>query len=96
MRARYREDDRVEKLITTKDPLPYSFRRFPFVARRLQKGSRVRVVFEPINSIYAQRNYNAGGVVSDEDASASRTVTVALYHDLDNASVVRLPIGATE
>jgi putative CocE/NonD family hydrolase len=62
MRARYREGLREPKLIRTVQPLRYDFDRFTFVSREIKKGSRLRMVIGPINSIQIQRNYNSGGV----------------------------------
>ena len=39
-----------------------------FVARRLMKGSRLRLVVYSPNSIFWQKNYNSGGIVADETA----------------------------
>src|SRR5262249_25042871 len=50
-RARYREGLRVEKLITTKEPLRYDFDRFFFVSRRIQADHRLRLVVRPNHTI---------------------------------------------
>lgn len=94
MRARYRESLREPKRVTPGKPLEYRFD-FPFVARRVAKGSRLRLVFAPVNSIHLQRNYNSGGVVAQESARDARTVTVQLLHDAQHRSVLHVPLGAT-
>src|SRR5262249_47308155 len=58
IRARHRESLSKDMLIRTHDPLRYDFQRFTFVARRIARGSRLRLVIGPINSIYSQKNYN--------------------------------------
>jgi putative CocE/NonD family hydrolase len=93
LRARYREGLRTPKLVKTPAPLRYDFGRFTFVSRLIKQGSRLRVVIGPANSIYNQKNYNAGGVVSDESIEDARTVKVRLYHDAAHPSALYVPIG---
>jgi uncharacterized protein len=93
IRARYREGLREERLIGTREPLRYDFSRFPFISRRIKKSNRLRLVIGPLTSIYAQRNYNSGGIVADETVKDARTVTVRLYHDETHPSALYLPIG---
>jgi len=96
MRARHREGLRAAKLVTTKDALRYDFNSFTFVSRQVAKGSRLRLVVGPMNSIYTQKNYNSGGVVSDETMKDARPVTVKLLHDKAHPSALYLPIGQAE
>lgn len=93
MRARYRLDPRVPRLISTREPLCYDFNRFMFVSKRLERLSRLRLVIGPVSSIYHEKNYNSGGIVADESVEHARTVTVSLYHDREHASVLYVPIG---
>jgi uncharacterized protein len=93
-RARYRESARRSVPITTTEPLKYQFEGFTFVSRRIARGSRLRLVFAPVNSIYAQKNHNSGKDVANESVEDSRTVTVKLFHDSAHPSVLRVPIGA--
>src|SRR5262249_51470638 len=72
----------------------YDFDRFTFVARRIQKGSRLRLVVAPMNSLYVEKNYNTGGVVAEETGKDARTVNVTLYHDAAHASALFVPIAA--
>jgi putative CocE/NonD family hydrolase len=94
MRARYREDLYREQLVTTAEPLQYRFDRFMFVARRIRRGHRLRLVIGPIDSIYAQRNYNSGGIIADESMSDARTVTVKLFHDDAHRSALYVPLAS--
>jgi putative CocE/NonD family hydrolase len=95
-RARYRETLRKERLIDSREPLRYDFERFMFVSRRVQRGNRLRLVIGPLNSIYAQKNYNSGGVVSEESIKDARAVTVTLFHDAEHPSALSVPIGHLE
>jgi putative CocE/NonD family hydrolase len=93
IRARYRESLREGRLIRTTEVLRYDFERFTFVSRLVKSGSRLRVVIGPINSIYSQKNYNSGGVVSEESMKDARPVTVKLFHDPSHPSALHVPLG---
>ncbi|MET0535343.1 MAG: CocE/NonD family hydrolase [Steroidobacter sp.] len=92
-RARYREGLRQSKLVTTREPLKYDFGGFMFTSRMIRKGSRLRLVIGPMNSMSSQKNYNSGGDVSSESMRDARTVTVNLYHDRTRPSTLFVPIG---
>jgi putative CocE/NonD family hydrolase len=96
IRARYREGLREPKLIHTADPLRYDFECFTFVSRQIGKGSRLRLVIGPINSIYFEKNYNSGGIVSEETMNDARSVTVRLFHDESHPSALYVPLGQAE
>ena len=74
----------------------YDFNRFAFIARRIQAGSRLRLVVAPLNSLYVEKNYNSGGVVADETGKDARTVTVSLYHDAQHPSALFVPIAKAQ
>jgi uncharacterized protein len=94
LRARYRESAREPKLISAKGPLQYEFAHFTFVSQEVKKGSRLRLIIGPINSIYREKNYNSGGAVRSESLADARPVTVTLYHDREHPSTLYLPLGA--
>ncbi len=94
IRARYRHSLRDATLAKPGAIERYDFDHFTFVARRIAKGSRLRLVIGPMNSMYAEKNYNAGGVVTDESGKDARKVTVTLYHDATHASALSLPRAA--
>jgi putative CocE/NonD family hydrolase len=92
MRARYRESMRKETLVKAGEINRYVFDHFPFVSRRIAKGSRLRLVFGAGNSIYTEKNYNSGGVVANESAKDAKTAHVTIYHDAQHPSFIELPI----
>jgi putative CocE/NonD family hydrolase len=94
LRARYRHGLREAQLARPGEVERYDFNRFTFVARRLAKGSRLRLAIGPMNSMYAEKNYNTGGTVSAESGKDARKVTVTLYHDRAHPSALSLPIAA--
>lgn len=96
MRARHRESLRAETLVEPGKVQRYDIGNFTFVSRQVAKGSRLRLVLGPVDSLYAQKNYNSGGVVADETGGDARTVTVKLHHSSEYPSALYVPIGAPE
>jgi uncharacterized protein len=92
LRARYRESLREEQLVAPGEINRYEFDGFTFFSRRIAKGSRLRLLILSPNSIYLQKNYNSGGVVSKESGLDARTAHVTLYHDAEHQSYLELPI----
>lgn len=95
LRARYRKSLYEQALIRTRDPLRYDFSGFSFVSRLIRRGSRLRLVIGPLNSIYFQKNYNSGGVVAEETLNEACPVTVRLFHDAVHPSVLHVPLART-
>jgi uncharacterized protein len=93
LRARYRGGDRTPKPVPKDAIEHYEFDRFTFVARRIQAGSRLRMVISPMNSLESEKNYNSGGVVDAETGKDAHTVTVSLYHDAGHPSALLVPIA---
>ena len=91
-RLRYRESLRQEKLVKPGEIVRCDFNPGLFVARKLMKGSRLRLVVSSPNSILWQKNYNSDGVVADETAKDARTAHVHVYHDATHASAIQLPL----
>jgi uncharacterized protein len=91
-RLRYRDSLREAKLVKPGEIVKCDFDPGLFVARRLMKGSRLRLVIYSPNSIFWQKNYNSGGVVADETAKDAHTAHVKVYHDGQHASAIDLPL----
>ena len=91
-RLRYRESLREGKLVNPGQIVKCEFNPGLFVARRLMKGSRLRLVVSSPNSIFWQKNYNSGGVVAEESARDARTAHVQVYHDATHSSSIQLPL----
>jgi putative CocE/NonD family hydrolase len=92
LRGRYRESLREPKLIPAGVVLPFDFRQFRFMSRRLAAGSRVQLIVESPNAIGIQKNYNSGGAVVRETAKDARTAHIRLHHEPERWSVLTLPI----
>ena len=93
MRARYRTGLREVRLITNPGVLRYDFERFTFISREIRKSHRLRLVVGPVNSIHYQKNYNSGGIISEESRRDGRPVTVKLFHDEQHPSALHIPLG---
>jgi len=92
MRARYRQSLRKASLVPLGEIICYDLSNFQFFSRRVAKGSRLRLVFKAPNSIYAEKNYNSGGMVEKESGKDARTAHVNLYHDAQHPSFIELPV----
>lgn len=91
-RLRYRESLREAKLVKPGEFVRCDFNPGLFVARRLMKGSRLRLVVTAVNSILWQKNYCSGGVVAEETAKDAHTCNVKIYHDSEHPSAAQLPL----
>ncbi|MDQ3315442.1 MAG: CocE/NonD family hydrolase, partial [Verrucomicrobiota bacterium] len=91
-RLRYRESLSQEKLVKPGEIVRCDFAPGLFVARKLSKGSRLRLIVSSPNSIGWQKNYNAGRVVAEETAQDARTVHVKIHHDADHPSAIEMPL----
>ncbi len=92
MRARYRESLREAKPVTPGKIEKYVFDNFTFFARRIGKGSRLRLVVRSINSTGSEKNYNSGGVVAAETGKDAKTAHISLVHDREHPGVLELPV----
>lgn len=93
IRARYRDDQRTPAPVPIDEPVEYRFENFLFVSRQIARGSRLRMMIGPINSIYAQRNFNDGGDNASRDLTSARAVNVTLVQQPDRPNKLHLPIG---
>jgi uncharacterized protein len=91
-RLRYRESLREAKLVKPGEIVRCGFNPGLFVARRLMKGSRLRLVVSSPNSTQWQKNYCSGGIVAEETTKDARTCHVQVYHDATHPSTIQLPL----
>jgi len=90
-RLRYRESLREEKLVKPGEIVRCDFAPGLFVARRMSKGSRLRLIVTSPNSIFFEKNYNSGGVVANETVTNARTAHIHILHDAQHSSVLDVP-----
>lgn len=92
LRARHRHG------VDTVDPVEpgtverYQFDGFRWTARRIQQGSRIRLVISPLNHPAVQKNYHSGGPPMKESREDARTATVRLHMGPDHPSALTLPV----
>ena len=91
-RLRYRESVGQEKLVKSGEIVRCDFAPGLFVARKLAKGSRLRLVISSPNSPAVQKNYNSGGIIAEETARDARTAHIKVHHDAEHASAIELPL----
>lgn len=92
LRARYRESSRQDKLIPPGVALPYRFTNFNWFARRIARGSRLRLFLHSPNGLELEQNFNSGGVVARETRKDARTAHITVLHDREHPSVLEVPI----
>jgi putative CocE/NonD family hydrolase len=93
LRARYRESRRRPRLVPRNKVLSYSFT-FPFMARRLARGSRLRLTVSPPRSVWFAKNYQGGGAVAFESKKNARVGRIKLFHDAGHPSHLELPLSS--
>ena len=64
---------------------------FPFHARVVPRGSRLRLVVRSPNNVYWEKNYGSGGAVANESGKDARTAHLTLYHDAVHPSILEVP-----
>jgi uncharacterized protein len=92
MRARFRADLGRETLASAGEIQTWRFDRFWWTCRRLEAGTWLRLTVGPLDDPYFQKNLNTGGRVGYERMADARIATVALYHDHENPTALRLPV----
>lgn len=92
LRARYRESLREETLVPSGVALPYRFTDFNWFARRIARGSRLRLFLRSPNGLDLQQNFNSGGVVAGETRRDARTARVTVFHDRARPSALEVPV----
>ncbi len=96
MRARYRDSQREPHLVQPEDINRYEMQSFLWFSRRLEKGSRLRLVLYSPNSRNWEKNYNSGKEVSTETAKDARTAHITVYQDGYHASYLEIPTVSTK
>jgi putative CocE/NonD family hydrolase len=92
MRARYRNSLSKPELVKPGDINLYDIRLMLYFVRKLDKGSRLRLIVTCQNSPDFQKNYNSGGVVAEETAKDARKAIIKLHHDKEHPSALVLPV----
>lgn len=91
LRARYKNSLHNAQWVKLNEISQYEFKTFQFFARRIAKGSRLRLVLKCPNTIYLEKNYNTKGVVSEASNKESNIAHISLYHDATHLSFLDIP-----
>ena len=89
LRARYRGGFKKPRLMKPGEWEPFEFHGHFYFARRLAKGSRLRMVLTTPVSPHLERNYNSGGLVAKESAANARSVHVEIALGGERAAILR-------
>lgn len=92
LRARFRNSFSEEQLARPGQVEPWSFNRFWWTCRRMEAGSRLRLVVGPVDTPDLQKNLHTGGRIGFERMQDARTATVRLHHDRRYPSRLLLPM----
>ncbi|HEX4159847.1 MAG TPA: CocE/NonD family hydrolase [Rhizomicrobium sp.] len=92
-RARFRDGFFRQELLKPDQVVTIPFE-FNWLAWRIPKGARLRLVLMPLNSPNYQKNYNTGGRIGYEDPRTARVAHIKLFHDTARASALLLPLAA--
>jgi hypothetical protein len=91
VRARHRAGlDRTE-LVPAGKIVRIDFEGMTAFYRRIEKGSRLRLVVGPPAGVSWQKNFQSGKPVAEETAGDARVGTIELVHDAEHPS--RLVVG---
>jgi uncharacterized protein len=93
LRARYRRGvDQPPRLVQPGTVERYRFDRFHWFSRRLEKGSRLRLVMLPVNTPEWEKNYQTSGDPATEALDQARSGTLRLYAGRDHPSALVVPV----
>ncbi len=92
-RARFRDGPFKQELLKPDQVVAIPFE-FPWMARRIPAGARLRLTIAPLNSPSYQKNYNTGGRIGYEKIEDARIAHIRVFHDAARASSLALPLAA--
>jgi len=92
LRARFRNGLEKEELCTPGQIYKYEFKTPYLFVRQLSKGSRIRLILRNLNSPHYQKNFQSGGIISEETAKNSKTGIFKFYHNAKYSSQLEIPL----
>jgi hypothetical protein len=92
VRMRYRESLRHARPMPLNKYVGIELNDFVFVARRIARGDRLRLLIRAPNSIFWQKNYNSGGDVNRESGRDARVAHITVGHGGPHASYLEVPV----
>lgn len=88
---RLRHRDGGDETMPLNTPVLLKFPRFRFVARRIARNSRLRLVVRATACSFMQKNLNSATPVPDQQPGEERVANIQVLHDLEHPSLFRLP-----
>jgi predicted acyl esterase len=88
---RLRHRDGGDETMPTNAPVLLSFPQFRFVARRIARNSRLRLVVRATACSFMQKNLNSATPVAEQQPGEERVAKIQVLHDLVHRSILRLP-----
>ena len=92
MRVRYRNSLEKAELVEPDTVNQYRMKSLCMLCRKVEKGSRLRLLFGYLDSPDYQKNYNSGKDVSYESGKDARTATIKIYCNEKFPSSIEIPI----
>jgi predicted acyl esterase len=93
IRARFRHGMSHEELVKPGEIEPYVFDGFYLTDQHLPAGSRIRLLLEPVDSPYLERNDNSGGPLGVNGTKNGRVATFSVHMDPGHPSYLELPLA---
>ena len=93
IRVRYRNGGGLPQLAKPGQPVLLNFEQTFVYIKKIQKGSKLRLVFQSINNPWSEKNYGFGGEVSKESTTKPREIEANIMTGGKYASKVVVPIS---
>lgn len=90
--GRFNQSFSKERLLRPGEVSRWSFDRFWFTCRRIEAGSRIRLVLGPVDRDYLQKNWQTGSRIGFEVPAQAKVARVKLHHSKKHPSRLLLPI----
>ncbi len=93
IRVRYRNGGEKPQLAKEREVLQLNFDHVFIYIKKINKGSKLRLVFQSINNPWSEKNYGFGGEVSKESTTESRVIEATILMGKKYPSKIILPIS---
>lgn len=92
LRARYRNGLESQDFPVSGTICKYEFKTTYLIVRQLSKGSRIRLILRNLNSPHYEKNFQSGGVISNENFLVAKSGVFKFYHNSAYPSRLEIPI----
>ena len=91
LRARYRNGGESPQLVNPGEPVQLNFDNAYVYIKKINKGNKIRLIFQSINNPWEEKNYGFGGEVSKEGTEKSRVIEATILTGKNYPSKVVMP-----